>query len=112
MENVTHNDCVMSKTSKTIMQIATLALGVILLSGCARTNTAAIHADIASVPGFWQGLWNGMTAPVMFFWGLLVDHGVTFYEVRNNGGWYDFGFLLGVGAFAKGATSSRKKGGE
>jgi hypothetical protein len=30
----------------------------------------------------------------------LFDASVTIYAVPNNGGWYDFGFLLGVGAFS------------
>ena len=29
---------------------------------------------------------------------------VAVYAYNNNGAWYDFGFLLGVGAFASGAT--------
>ena len=58
-------------------------------------------------PGFWLGWWHGVIAPwtflASFFW---EDVGV--YATQNNGGWYDFGFLLGVGAFATLVSTGRK----
>ena len=35
---------------------------------------------------------------------LFVD-GVSIYETHNNGRWYEFGFLLGIGAFSGGADA-------
>jgi hypothetical protein len=49
--------------------------------------------------GFWSGLWHGMIAPITFFVSLFVD-GVSIYETKNNGRWYEFGFMLGIGAYA------------
>ena len=49
--------------------------------------------------GFWAGFWHGVIAPITFFVCLFVK-GVRIYETNNNGRWYDFGFMLGVGAFA------------
>jgi hypothetical protein len=49
--------------------------------------------------GFWAGFWHGLIAPIAFFVCLFVG-GVRIYETNNNGRWYDFGFMLGVGAFA------------
>ena len=49
--------------------------------------------------GFWAGFWHGLIAPITFFVCLFVN-GVRIYETNNNGRWYDFGFMLGVGAFA------------
>jgi hypothetical protein len=35
---------------------------------------------------------------------------VAIYAVNNSGGWYDFGFLLGIGGFSGGIfRGSRKK---
>lgn len=45
--------------------------------------------------GFWYGLWHGAISIIT-----LVIHifneSVRVYETHNSGGWYDFGFLLGV----------------
>lgn len=71
--------------------------GVVLLSACAGPNTVldTPGAD-GSVAGFWWGLWNGITAPLAFIGSLFSDN-IHFYEVHNNGGWYNFGFVLGTG---------------
>jgi hypothetical protein len=49
--------------------------------------------------GFWAGLWHGIIAPLLF-WVSLLNPGVRVYETNNKGRRYDFGFLLGVGAWA------------
>jgi hypothetical protein len=54
------------------------------------------HAEPA---GFFAGLWHGMTAPFIF-WISLFSKGIRVYETHNKGRRYDFGFLLGVGAWA------------
>lgn len=45
--------------------------------------------------GFWYGLWHG----VISFISLIIhifNENVTVYEINNTGGWYDFGFLIGI----------------
>ena len=49
----------------------------------------------AAPAGFWAGLWHGLIVPLTFLVSLF-DPGVRVYETRNNGRWYDFGFVLGV----------------
>jgi len=48
--------------------------------------------------GFWAGLWHGIISFIT-----LIIHifnpAVMVYEVNNSGGWYDFGFLVGVATF-------------
>ena len=68
-----------------------------LLPGCAAHPTAA-PALAAHDAGFWLGLWQGFIAPIAFLVSLFNDS-IGIYEVRNNGGWYDFGFLFGVSIF-------------
>lgn len=46
--------------------------------------------------GFLGGLWHGLIAPITFIISLFNSN-VRIYETNNNGGWYDFGFCLGVG---------------
>lgn len=50
----------------------------------------------ADPAGFWAGLWHGFIAPLAFLVGIFAPN-VSMYEINNNGAWYDFGFLLGMG---------------
>lgn len=56
--------------------------------------------------GFWAGLWHGIIAPLLFWISLFVP-GVRIYETNNKGRRYDFGFLLGVGAWATNGEARR-----
>ena len=53
----------------------------------------------AKPAGFWGGLWHGIIAPITFLVSLFVS-GVSIYETNNKGRWYEFGFMLGIGAYA------------
>jgi hypothetical protein len=53
----------------------------------------------AEPAGFWGGLWHGFIAPITFLVSLFAT-GVGIYETNNNGRWYEFGFMLGIGAYA------------
>ena len=57
--------------------------------------------------GFWEGLWHGIILPFSFI-GSLCSENINIYELNNNGGWYDFGFCIGVGAFFKISLTSLK----
>lgn len=55
--------------------------------------------------GFFGGLWHGFIA--FFSWiGSLFSDDIAIYAVNNNGGWYDFGFVLGSGILGFGASKS------
>lgn len=76
---------------------------VLLLGACAAgANTEASRTADA---GFWLGLWHGVISPITFIISLFKDS-VSIYEVRNNGNWYDFGFMLGVSIAFSGAGRS------
>jgi hypothetical protein len=49
--------------------------------------------------GFWAGLRHGIIAPITFIVSLFASE-VSIYETNNNGRWYEFGFMLGIGAYA------------
>jgi hypothetical protein len=57
--------------------------------------------------GFLGGLWHGIIAPVSFFGSLFSDN-IAMYAVNNNGGWYDFGFVLGAGILFGGGSRASK----
>jgi len=70
------------------------------LTACAATQQADAVAPAA--PGFLLGLWHGFIFPVAWVVSLIVPK-VAVYAVPNNGGWYDFGYFLGVVVFGVGA---------
>ena len=72
----------------------------LLTTGCAATQASTAVA--AGSPGFLLGLWHGFIFPVAWVVSLFVPS-VAIYAVPNNGGWYDFGFFLGIVVFGVGA---------
>ena len=87
------------------MQLRVLILGtaVALLSACAATQSPTMVAP--SAPGFLLGLWHGFIFPVAWVVSLFTDK-VAIYAVPNNGGWYDFGYFLGIVVFGVGARKT------
>lgn len=47
--------------------------------------------------GFLAGVWHGTIFVISFIFSLFNDD-VAVYAANNSGGWYDFGFLLGLSA--------------
>jgi hypothetical protein len=93
----------MKKTAYGARSALTVGLSIMLvftLSGCADHVQFAQAAEKEPV-GFWYGLWHGMILPFAWFLSLFMDD-VAIYAIYNNGGWYDFGFFLGVGAIGSG----------
>ena len=79
---------------------------LVLLSACAATQTDAALATAANTPGFWLGVWHGFIFPVAFVVSLFMPD-VAIYAVPNNGGWYDFGYFIGIVFLGVGARKSR-----
>ena len=80
-------------------RLAILA-AALALAACAATQQADAVAPRA--PGFLLGLWHGFIFPVAWVVSLFTDK-VAVYAVPNNGGWYDFGYFLGIVVFGVGA---------
>jgi hypothetical protein len=78
-------------------------VAMLALEACAATQTTTAVAP--SAPGFWLGLWHGFIFPVAWIVSLFTDK-VAIYAVPNNGGWYDFGYFLGIVVFGVGARKS------
>jgi hypothetical protein len=83
---------------------------LLVASACAPgPNSAEKTADAAGkTAGFLMGLWHGFISPVTFVVSVFSKN-VRFYEVHNNGTWYNFGFVLGAGLFLSGGILGRKK---
>lgn len=73
-------------------------LGGLFLMSCAGGPNIAAHTLDANgnLAGFWLGLWHGIIAPITLVISIFTNS-VNCYEVHNNGGWYNFGFVLGTG---------------
>ena len=76
---------------------------ILALAACAATQ--APDAVAPTAPGFLLGLWHGFIFPVAWVVSLFTDK-VAVYAVPNNGGWYDFGYFLGIVVFGVGARKS------
>jgi len=75
---------------------------LLLLAGCATQAASAVEAG---APGFLHGLWHGFIFPFAWLLSLFMPE-VSLYAVPNNGGWYDFGYFLGIVVFGVGARKS------
>ena len=92
--------------TRNITLLTALLCLLVVACACAGANTAEIEHGA----GFWQGLLQGVLAPITFVISLF-DDSVAMYEIRNDGGWYNFGFLLGVGCWhgGGGAAAMRRR---
>jgi hypothetical protein len=75
-----------------IHKLIILVTFILSLTSCAAGNTQFSQLTPA---GFWWGLWHGIISVLSLIIHLFNDS-VAVYEINNTGGWYDFGFLLGV----------------
>ena len=67
-------------------------LFLFLLTACTAGDT---QFTLESPAGFWYGIWHGIISVLTLIIHIFNDS-VKVYEINNSGGWYDFGFLLGV----------------
>lgn len=80
-------------------------LGALMFLAACATQTKSVVEPAA--PGFLLGIWHGFIFPVAWVLSLFMPN-VSVYAVPNNGGWYDFGFFIGVVFLGVGARSSRR----
>jgi hypothetical protein len=84
-----------------------IVLAAFLFTGCADVSPH-VETCITSTPyGFWGGLWHGIILP--FSWiGSLFSDDIAIYAYNNTGGWYDFGFVLGLVGLGTGGGKASK----
>lgn len=73
-------------------RLVILFLIALLITACTAGDPQFTSEDSA---GFWYGLWHGVISVITLVIHLFNEN-VAVYEINNSGGWYDFGFLLGV----------------
>lgn len=95
--------------------VVVLLIVAVLVSACAASpnELRGTEDDDGDVAGFWLGIWHGVIAPFAFIVSLFSDN-VGIYEIHNNGGWYNFGYLIGLtiifGGSGGGAGSRARRG--
>ena len=94
------------KTRKLIILSISVLIVLLIFSSCAEVQ----HIEPCKTGhtfGFLGGLWHGIIAPAAFVGSLFNDH-IAVWAVNNNGGWYSFGFLLGVGSLGFGGHKASR----
>lgn len=82
-------------------------MAIILLTSCTANHVEIAQCVTVKPDGFWKGLWHGCISPITFIISLFSDS-VEMYSVNNNGGWYNFGFVLGAGILFGGSSKASK----
>lgn len=94
-------------TRSRVLGLAAALAALVLLASCAASGNPEAGGPGAQ-PGFLYGLWHGVITPVTFVVSLFSD-GVGIYEVDNNGGWYDFGYVLGLSVIFGGGVGGASR---
>jgi hypothetical protein len=95
------------KTNKLIYLSFFVILAILIFSSCADVQNVEA-CKTGHTYGFFGGLWHGFIAPFSFVCSLFLDD-VAVWAVNNNGGWYSFGFLIGVGSLGFGGHKASRK---
>lgn len=82
-----------------VKTLVLLGIIVVIVTSCA-PGSENFSVEPA---GFFMGLWHGFISLFTFIISLFSD-GVQIYEANNNGGWYNFGFILGISIFYGGSS--------
>ena len=91
-----------------ISRLFIFIISISLLTSCAAGDAQFTPEAPA---GFWYGLWHGVISVISLVIHLFNDS-VVVYETNNTGGWYDFGFLLGVICIWSGGSHATCKSAE
>ena len=89
-------------------RVVLVVVAVLVLASCTAGANDLVNTPVAdggTTAGFWLGLWHGFISPITFIVSLF-NHDVSIYEVHNNGGWYNFGFVFGASIFFGGSAGS------
>ena len=93
--------------TKNLLTLSMFVLfALLLLSSCAEVQDVEA-CQTGHTYGFFGGLWHGIIAPGSFVVSLFTDD-VAVWAVNNNGGWYTFGFLIGVGSLGFGGSKASR----
>lgn len=84
---------------RSILLFTLVLILIVITTGCATQS----FRNLDNPPGFFHGLLHGFIILFSFIGSFFTDYDM--YAFPNSGGWYDFGFLLGVMSFFGGGGS-------
>ena len=87
---------------RTLILFAVVVTAALLFAGCATQSLE----NIGDPPGFLKGVFHGFILFFSFIASLFTDYEI--YAFPNAGGWYNFGFLIGVMLFFGGGGAGAK----
>jgi hypothetical protein len=79
---------------------------VVAASGFAAACATQPQPEVSS-PGFFMGLIHGWASPFSLIMHIF-NRDVRVYAFPNSGGWYDLGFLIGVGSLGGAGGSATR----
>lgn len=91
------------KTKNHLIYLLFFVATLIFVSSCATQSPE----QVLDPPGFFKGLLHGFIVLFSFIASLFTEYKI--YAFPNAGGWYDFGFLLGVMLFFGGGGASSRR---
>jgi len=94
------------RTKKLIYLSIIVIFALFIFSSCAEVQNVEA-CKTGHTYGFLGGLWHGIIAPASFVCSLFMDD-VAVWAVNNNGGWYTFGFLIGIGGLGFGGSKASR----
>lgn len=99
----------MDNLNKKLTYVLYILLATFLLMSCAKVSPHTENCITSDPYGFWSGLWHGII--IFFSWvGSLFSDDIVIYSYNNNGGWYDFGFIIGLGSLGGSAHRATNRG--
>lgn len=104
MNNLGREETIVTSQPKRFLILVFLFTVVLAISACAHQPLPAGSKP----PGFWLGLLHGFFILFSFIGSLFTD--VRIYAFPNSGGWYDFGYLIGVMLFFGGGGGATARG--
>jgi len=87
---------------KRLPLLIVVLLAAVVFTGCATQS----FENIGNPPGFFKGLLHGFILLFSFIASLFTDYEI--YAFPNAGGWYNFGYLLGVMLFFGGGGAKAR----
>lgn len=87
---------------KRMFVLVIMAAAVLFFTGCATQSMG----NITNPPGFFKGVFHGFILLFSFIASLFTDYEI--YAFPNAGGWYNFGYLVGVMLFFGGGGAGAK----
>lgn len=90
-------------SARSLPRLFVILTPALLLAACATQVSTGVQP---AAPGFLLGVWHGFIFPVAWILSLFMPD-VAIYAVPNNGGWYDFGYFIGIVFLGVGARRAK-----